>query len=620
MNKQLLLILLFLLTFTFSCKKDVLEPLRDPNGSATKNSGPKVELSEAMAFFQAQRQSLSLDAGGVSTRSVEDDVLTPYHFNPTWMGARHIRFANSLDMLAVPVQDSLSNEYMPGSISNMLFFRDSLDGLHVRLFVMVPEPNYASSVNGNYSTQDFTGFSFQLNEEGTLGLFNRIENGIKTHRIQVTKKGTNPFSESVDERGCPWWWPWCDCYDFRERGRFFKKIYKFLGDLFGNLFGSGNNPGGAYEQDGDDGIVLTLSDWPPPGNTNNQGGSGGSIFSQDFQNDIFFENTFHYQMSECMGMFSESDPPLIHQLSGHITDWDDQFLLAVNYDLEQILNGGVANFAEALLIEYDDDPTINIFHHLPHYNPPPQVTEALSKVYEKMIMKYKACDNQYDMGGAGAELFDPEFCECVGDYSVKEGLNDFFNNLAGVGTEEFVELFPIATDIMAENPDLELKTALLIARAEEELGEYDIENNPPSTTGWLNCESFAFLNLTPTLYVSGVDNLFFSWFLPNHGITKTVGPFSIDLIIASTAPLDDITSASAWSANRAGKLLSYIVAAEPYLSESQVRGAFVATMKKGYKLKSETADATVTIEQSSGLPNRASAIYTNFLLYILSCL
>ncbi|MBK8563007.1 MAG: hypothetical protein IPN76_06585 [Saprospiraceae bacterium] len=451
MKKQFFLLLFLLLTFSNACKKDVLEPIQ-ASDNEFYGGGRQVEISEAMAFFQSQRQSLYLDAGGVSTRSVEDDVLTPFHFNPTWMGARPILFANSLEMLAVPVQDSLSNEYMPGSITNMLFYRDSLEGLHVRLFVMVPEPNYASSVNGNYSTQDFTGFSFQLDEAGTLGVFTRIENGTKTHCIQVSEKAPVPFTETIDGREWPpKWWPWIVCPNPNGRSQFFKKIFDFFGDLFGNLFGSVTNPGGAYEQDGEDGIVLTLSDWPPPGNTNNQGGGGGSIFSQDFQNDIFFENTFHYQMSECMGMFSESDPPLIHQLSGHITDWDDQFLLAVNYDLEQILNGGVANFAEALLIEYDDDPTINIFHHLPHYNPPPQVTEALSKVYEKMIMKYKACDNQYDMGGAGAELFDPEFCECVGDYSVKEGLRDFYKNLFGTDDE--------GVDFLMENKDV-LKSAL----------------------------------------------------------------------------------------------------------------------------------------------------------------
>ncbi len=177
---------------------------------------------------------------------------------------------------------------------------------------------------------------------------------------------------------------------------------------------------------------------------NNTGGSGGSIFSNDFTSDIFTSNNFYYQMSECP--FSNEDPPLIYATSGSSANWAGQFMNAANYFLEQTLNSGSTTFNEAFAINYNNTPNSQ-FNHIPYGNSYPQTIEALSKVFEKMEMKYNACNNQYPMGGEGGGLFNPALCTCLGNYSVEDGLDDFFMNLYGLNTEDFVELFGVVMEL-----------------------------------------------------------------------------------------------------------------------------------------------------------------------------
>lgn len=179
----------------------------------------------------------------------------------------------------------------------------------------------------------------------------------------------------------------------------------------------------------------------------NNGGSGGSVFTNDFASDLFSNPNFYYIMSECP--FSSGNPPLIYQTSGNTNNWAGQFMNAVNYFLEQSLNGGTPSFTNALATNYGNSSN-NIFHHLPHASQNQAVEEALSEVFEEMEMKYKACTNQNQMGGEGGELLNLELCECLGEYSVNDGLNDFFINLYGVGTNGFVELFEVVMELEEE--------------------------------------------------------------------------------------------------------------------------------------------------------------------------
>ena len=92
----------------------------------------------------------------------------------------------------------------------------------------------------------------------------------------------------------------------------------------------------------------------------------------------------------------------------------------------------------------------NIYHHLPLAGQNSQVTHALALVYEKMIGRYHSCVDQFPVGGEGGGLFNPGLCGCIGEYSVEDGLNDFFKNLSGVGTSEFVELFEVVMELEEE--------------------------------------------------------------------------------------------------------------------------------------------------------------------------
>jgi hypothetical protein len=185
----------------------------------------------------------------------------------------------------------------------------------------------------------------------------------------------------------------------------------------------------------------------PNNPNNNTGGSGGSVFSNDFTSDIFTSNNFYYQMSECP--FSNEDPPLIYATSGSSANWAGQFMNAVNYYLEQTLNSGSTTFNEALGINYSTAPNSQ-FNHIPYGNSHPKTMEALSEVFEKMKMKYNACNNQYLMGGEGGAQFNPALCTCLGNYSVEDGLDDFFMNLYGLNTEDFVELFGVVMELKGE--------------------------------------------------------------------------------------------------------------------------------------------------------------------------
>ncbi len=164
-----------------------------------------------------------------------------------------------------------------------------------------------------------------------------------------------------------------------------------------------------------------------------------------------------------------------------------------------------------------------------------------------------------------------------------------------------------------------------------EIDSYDDENEIPSTSGWLSCESFDFSipDQMPSLMISCTEDLIFSWALPSS--VFEVGPFDVGVRIEYIANgqivfEDDAAYCSSWAANRAAKLIGVFVAEFPTLAqENIVVPMFIETMEQGMEVDIITWPTCDPIERVSivdsnpGLNCTNAIYYSNFFQWLLKC-
>lgn len=179
---------------------------------------------------------------------------------------------------------------------------------------------------------------------------------------------------------------------------------------------------------------------------------------------------------------------------------------------------------------------------------------------------------------------------------------------------------------------------ILYIMDEDETREYGLEFSdpdseiyeaPPSTSGWLSCTSFDYSSPDgfSDLMTAGVDDLLFVWQI--NGNQRIVGPFDIDCRVnrfnnGTVLFEDDVAYASSWAANRAGKILSFLVLETP-MSDQTIVKTFVFLMQQGLNNKrlwwsSKFDNIKSSILWGNTLNNRKVSIYhQNMAQYILTC-
>jgi hypothetical protein len=149
-------------------------------------------------------------------------------------------------ILFVPIKDTSlnTNKYCDAT---MVFLRDSLQNISKRMLVLLMDKNYYNSLNISPTLDNFTGISFQINEDFEAGVLCEYYHGEMYNYLDTCFSQLETNLNTITTRGwpikCPrfsnsWW------ESFRSGfGDLLSDFFDWLGDIF-NGKGSGTGGGG----------------------------------------------------------------------------------------------------------------------------------------------------------------------------------------------------------------------------------------------------------------------------------------------------------------------------------------------------------------------------------------
>jgi|GEM_PF-2484325 len=392
-----LIILLFTIFFVTACRKDDLRNNAVKPEVSVENSS--VTLESAQTWFASKKS--------MQNRFDDNEGIDLVSLTPNWFSARYINYMSTYSLLVVPIKDSLQNIF-PHGVYNLVFFEDSINNINARLLVFIPTENYFQTHLSSFNVNNFTGTTLQINEDGNVGEFAIIQNGLLTHEIIMSDSLGQEARPRDPTSRCP-----------RLGATWFEKIIDNAGDFFDGFFGAIDDFFGSGEGEPLDFVPMVPGFWGSffinPNGPYGQYGTSNNL-NAFFDNGIFHNSQLPLQISEC-SEFDPADMPLIYATFENRHNWDQQFISAINFFLTQNNQGNSISFNEALQRNYTGfvagpvDANQTTFH-------------ALAFVFNKMITNYNDCNNSSNNNG-NINLGGEELCQCLTGYSTEDALKDF---------------------------------------------------------------------------------------------------------------------------------------------------------------------------------------------------
>ncbi len=277
------------------CRKDVM------------NDIDSIEQSPATANLTVDKaKQWWISAQSVNFRTEgTDTIVTSLNVVPIWNRAFTTTFQGTENIVLAPFtwQGEIAHLGHRGAMYLAIHYSDSTHAtLKSRLIGFVADNDYVGAAS-SFSTHNFSGYSFQVGEQGRVFGVLKIINGSITHQL-AEELSSNEIDFRDDPGGRR-----VRCYSFSQGwlGQMFEDIGNFFGNIgeavsqfvsmIGDCFG-GNDTGGSdidvipydnpfWNPDWDN--FNSFGNPPPRGETNNNGPSNPSSFSLStyFNNDIF---------------------------------------------------------------------------------------------------------------------------------------------------------------------------------------------------------------------------------------------------------------------------------------------------------------------------------------------
>ncbi|HMS29905.1 MAG TPA: hypothetical protein PKD32_08640 [Saprospiraceae bacterium] len=138
-------------------------------------------------------------------------------------------------ILFVPIKDTslITNKYCDAT---MVFLRDSFQNISKRMLVLLMDKNYYNSLNISPTLDNFTGISFQINEDFEAGVLCEYYNGEMYNYLDTCFSQLEPNLNTITTRGWPIKCPrfsnsWWDSFT-SGFGELFSNFFDWLGDIF----------------------------------------------------------------------------------------------------------------------------------------------------------------------------------------------------------------------------------------------------------------------------------------------------------------------------------------------------------------------------------------------------
>ncbi|MCB9275620.1 MAG: AHH domain-containing protein [Lewinellaceae bacterium] len=447
---------LFMALIFGSCKKDVPENSIPGEGLIDKDSySLNIGVNEAQAWYKS-----TVAVGYRDTSEVSE--LNALNVHPDWFEAKIVQYKGIQEVVMAPFTDSLGWEYEDRVFKRLVIYRGCEGGVEARLLYFVPEAGYYSSSEGAYSSMDFSGITFQIDEEGALGEAGILQNGVFTHRI-LTTDTIRLASVEVRDLGpvCPRWGPSWLGKLFNGLGGIISDIGEFLGNIFAGIntqsWDFGNGP--LYINS------TIIQEWGGFfNNTQFGGGLNPNIFNSYFSNQLFNSAPTH-QFEQCLDNYEpgQSAPLLLAterfrddiQSNGALASpWGNHMIQAINLFIQGNASGVAVSFDD-ILDTYDENHSDGLYY-VPLF-PNQASRDALVKVFTSMVDKYQTCVNQAseNVPYEGEFFFDfhpEEFCACLvhdtKGYTTEDAIVDFFNEYYQLNDEN------LARFLALERPEL----------------------------------------------------------------------------------------------------------------------------------------------------------------------
>ncbi|MEY4904385.1 MAG: hypothetical protein RLZZ292_2200 [Bacteroidota bacterium] len=439
--KKIFILLPILIICLQSCKKIILDDIASHKNVNTGKQKIPLSINFTRQWFEEQQRN-KVD---ILFRE-EDAVITSLDVKPDWLFSTTTTFTNEVEMLIVPLYEPIEFHAIPKStITNLVFFQDSLGDIQCKLMFFVPETKYLASHPNGFKTSDFTGYSLQVNEKGFMEngyLYNngQILGGIDFDVIFAKKNNFRDFPPLWLIKllgGCPNPGGGGHIQHFssntNNHWQGLASDLSGLSDLF-LLFGI------------PDITITSLS-----GNgIETQGTGGNSGFNLYFPNSIFglsnVKKTYKNECANGNGNGNDKNTPFlfaVEELRRAVkTDeyFDQAFLTAINY-YTVLKNQGISFesvIKDYIVPLYDDDFSTVPKATLPNIYPFQQVDgftkRALLEVMNDATEKYSECLNKAKIDPTTKKVIEfanNDICTCLYDFNVEKALNQFENSRKG---------------------------------------------------------------------------------------------------------------------------------------------------------------------------------------------
>ncbi len=173
-----------------SCKKVDIKEF-----NLSENPIKSVEFEEIKEWYKLNKTTKS---------KVHNNILTSFSLTPDFDFAQPITFKDSLQLIGVPFFENIDT-VIANANSQLLFFRDSVNGIQMQLLFFVPTEEYFKKQGTNFKVSNFTGFSMLVSENGNIISPSILIDGkVKVISIgSLMKELKMPKSEFVKNGKCP---------------------------------------------------------------------------------------------------------------------------------------------------------------------------------------------------------------------------------------------------------------------------------------------------------------------------------------------------------------------------------------------------------------------------------
>ncbi len=200
----------------YSCQKEEFEIELTETFAKEKKT---LAIAEVKNWFANQKKHHP-----INSLTTADSIIGALDVIPVWSLAKETYYLDSFPIVWVPIEPIEGIELDTYSSANLIFFEDSLQSIHTRLFVYHADPAFYRNLTPTSS--NFTGMIYQVNEAGEIGHVVLTRNGIIIDYGDITlpnSGGANPRD------GGPG-----GCYSFSDS--FFKTLIDNVVDFGGDLW------------------------------------------------------------------------------------------------------------------------------------------------------------------------------------------------------------------------------------------------------------------------------------------------------------------------------------------------------------------------------------------------